>query len=246
MVIGYARILLNGFAVSLAELLRPIQADRLIVERDRINRRAGHALQRGDHISGGGVSLAGNGRAVLRSDSKQLVLVAVVLDHFLVKLVHGAVPLGNGSSRRRGGCCRLDFLNISTVRVNADRLGSHVKGYTEIDGLANVAQLDIVVALDFVGCHADFLAVHSDTLVGRLGGRAGYGGICDASQLRCSARSADLDSARVLVPVYAKACQLANIAQLEIVVVVDVVSGRVHTGRANINSLSLSSGRHNG
>ena len=245
MVIRYARIVLDGFAISFAELLRPIQADRLIVERDRINRRAGHALQRGDHISGGGVSLAGNGRAVLRSDSKQLVLVAVVLDHFLVKLVHGAVPLGNGSSRRRGGC-RLDFLHISTVRVNADRLGSHVKGYTEIDGLANVAQLDIVVALDFVGCHADFLAVHSDTLVGRLGGRAGYGGICDASQLRCSARSADLDSARVLVPVYAKACQLANIAQLEIVVVVDVVAGRVHTGRANINSLSLSSGRHNG
>ena len=45
--------------------------------------------------------VSGNGRAVLRSDSKQLVLVAVVLDHFLVKLVHGAVPLGNGSSRRR-------------------------------------------------------------------------------------------------------------------------------------------------
>ena len=169
----------------------------------------------------------------------------MVLDHFLVKLVHGAVPLGNGSSRRRGGC-RLDFLNISTVRVDADRLGSHVKGYTEIDGLANVAQLDIVVALDFVGCHADFLAVHSDTLVGRLGGRAGYGSVCNSGQLRCSARSADLDSARVLVPVYAKACQLANIAQLEIVVVVDVVAGRVHTGRANINSLSLSSGRHNG
>ena len=169
----------------------------------------------------------------------------MVLDHFLVKLVHGSVPLGNGSSRRRGGC-RLDFLNISTVRVNADRLGSHVKGYTEIDGLANVAQLDIVVALDFVGCHADFLAVHSDTLVGRLGGRAGYGSICNSGQLRCSAHSADLDSARVLVPVHAKACQLANIAQLEIVVVVDVVSGRVHTGRANINSLSLGSGRHSG
>ena len=120
-------------------------------------------------------------------------------------------------------------------------LGSHVKGYTEIDGLANVAQLDIVVALDFVGCHADFLAVHSDTLVGRLGGRAGYGSVCNSGQLRCSARSADLDGARVLVPVHAKACQLANIAQLEIVVVVDVVAGRVHTGKANINSLSLSS-----
>ena len=169
----------------------------------------------------------------------------MVLDHFLVKLVHGAVPLGNCSSRGRGGC-RLDFLNISTVRVNADRLGSHVKGYTEIDGLANVAQLDIVVALNLVGCHADFLAVHSDMLVGRLGGRAGYSSVCNSGQLRCSARSADLDSARVLVPVHAKAYQLANIAQLEIVVVVDVVAGRVHTGRANINSLSLSSGRHNG
>ena len=169
----------------------------------------------------------------------------MVLDHFLVKLVHGAVPLGNCSSRGRRGC-RLDFLNISTVRVDADRLGSHVKGNTEIDGLANVAQLDIVVALDLVGCHADFLAVHSDTLVGRLGGRASYGGICNSSQLRCSARSADLDGARILVPVYAKACQLANIAQFEIVVVVDVVAGGVHAGRTNINGLSLGAGRHNG
>ena len=253
-------IILNVFARGLAQLLGPELANRLIVHGNCINRSAGHSFQGCNDISSGGVRFASDGRTVFLCHCKILVMTPVAVDHCFIEIRHGRVPLGDG-----GACCRrvrsrrtgrlswfgrlirrnrnILIVNIYAIRVDGYFLRCKIEIYAKMYFLCNVTELDVVVSANQIGLNRNLLASNLKGLGRQLGGRTSECHINHIGKIGCRSFRRDQHRASRFIPIYAKASELTEISELEVVIVCNIVAGRVDSCVSNIYGLTLRSRR---